>query len=121
MTYANAIPSNHHSLLRDVNLDGYRLQTFDTYVRDRRGGTYIGFRLWDPYGELLYVGEGEEGISPSPMHSIDSDHTLRAVLAFFDHDVTNIPGDHEILLLWSIEPEEGEDTAEFVDWERGLT
>ena len=82
---------NNHadSTLRDVNIDGYRLTTWDTNRRDRLGKYILGYRLASP--EDLVIFEAED-FSCSPLHAIDSDETLRAILTF----LTLKPGDTDL-------------------------
>lgn len=65
--------------LRKVSLDGFVLETWDTYRRDYLGKYLIGYRLTSQQGEEVFEGED---FGCSPLHSIDSDECLRAILSF---------------------------------------
>jgi hypothetical protein len=62
----------------DPDGHGFRLELYDTYQSDRRGGTMLAYRFY--VGKLL-VFEGDD-YSPSPMHSIDGDESVAGLLAF---------------------------------------
>lgn len=76
---------NSLDVLRDVNVDGYRLLTWDPH-RMRNGKDQIGYRFMDPSGKTLFEGED---FGNSPLHAVDSDQTLRSLLTF----ITLRPGD----------------------------
>jgi hypothetical protein len=80
-------PAGDDRNIRDVDLDGYRLRTWDTYTSDRWGKSILGYALYAP-GERkpLFIGED---FDCSPQHTIDSDECLRALLGF----LTLRPGD----------------------------
>jgi len=65
--------------LRDVLLErGYRLKTWDT-GRTIGGKSCLGYELTGPSGNVLFTGED---FGCSPLHAIDSDEALRAILGF---------------------------------------
>lgn len=119
-------------ILRDVNVEGYRLTTYATTGRDSRGQTTIGYRFHGRDGKVIFAGEDFHG---SPMHADDSDATLRALLGFLtlrpgDTDreyfegytpeqMAFARGDAERLSMWSFEPGDEFERLEFVDWENG--
>jgi hypothetical protein len=72
--------------LRHVDVDGFTLRTWDTNRRDSLGKWILGYEFKDPKGETLFQGED---FGCSPMHAVDSDETLRAILGF----LTLRPGD----------------------------
>ena len=72
--------------LRDVNVDGYRLETWDTYKCDRQGKARLGYRLTAVDGTVVFEGTD---FCCSPTVAIDSDAALRAILGF----LTLRPGD----------------------------
>jgi hypothetical protein len=121
-----------YDLLRDVDVDGYRLRMWD--AGGQRNGpwdprTYIRYEFSDPKGNVIF---SDDDFSSSPMHAIDSDESVRSLLSF----LTLRPGDTddkyfqdytpeqmefaeseaENLSLWSMKPEKGEDAIEFQDW-----
>lgn len=75
-------------VLRNVHLGDteYRLMTWDTGGRSSTGQYKIGYAFWHPSGCLLFSGE-DYGVSP--MHSLDSDESLRGLVGF----LTLQPGD----------------------------
>jgi len=123
---------SEENILRDVDVDGYRLKMWDTYETDRHGKSILGYEFFDREGNLLFTGED---FSPSPMHAIDSDDSVRALLGF----LTLRPGDTdeeyfaeytpeqidfaetdaESLQLYTLEEEEGYPAMEFEDWKGG--
>lgn len=66
-------------VLREVELAGHRLVTWDTGRTDWRGQSVIGYQLFAPDGGVVFEGEDFAG---SPMHAIDSDATLRSLITF---------------------------------------
>ena len=72
--------------LRHVDLDGWRLRTWDTGQTLDNGKHAIGYILTSPQGKTVFEGED---FGCSPLHSIDSDECLRGILAF----LTLRPGD----------------------------
>lgn len=70
---------NDTDTLRHVRLDdtGYTLETWDG--RSRGGRSYLRYRLTAPDGKVLFEGED---FGCSPLHAIDSDASLRAILGF---------------------------------------
>jgi len=67
--------------LRYVRLDdtGYTLETWDTGRTISGGKSRLGYRLTAPDGTMLFEGED---FGCSPLHAIDSDNALRAILGF---------------------------------------
>lgn len=116
-------------ILREVMLGdtGFRLMTWDTH-RQSRGKHMLGYAFSAPWHETLFVGED---FGASPMHAIDSDETLRALLGF----LTLRPGDTdrehfasytegqmrfaeenaEELSMFAMEPDEGFEPPPLVD------
>lgn len=86
-------------LLRDVNIDGYRLRTWDTGACDRLGKSRLAYQFDAPGGKLLFEGEA---FYASPVHAIDSDECLRALLSF----LTLRPGDTDREYFDSYTPEQ---------------
>jgi uncharacterized membrane protein (UPF0127 family) len=123
---------DERDIIRDVDVDGYRLRMWDTYRTDRLGKSILGYEFFDRNGNLLFTGED---FSPSPMDAIDSDASVRALLGF----LTLRPGDTddeyfaeytseqmdfaqtdaEELQLYTLEEEEGYPAMKFEDWQRG--
>lgn len=107
-------------ILRDVDIDGYRLQTWDCQEPHRRGfpQSAIYFRFTHPDGYVLFEGSD---FGCSPMCSLDGDETVRSLLGF----LTLRPGDTDLeyfdayteeqmdwavseaeaLSMWAVEPE----------------
>jgi len=73
-------------LLRDVDVGGFRLQMWDTGRQDSYGKTRIRYKFSAPDGKVLFEGDD---FRSSPMHGIDSDEAVRALLGF----LTLRPGD----------------------------
>jgi len=73
-------------ILRDVDIDGFRLVMWDTGRTDKRGQSYIGYEFYDRAGNTLFSGEDFAG---SPMHADDADETVKSLLGF----LTLRPGD----------------------------
>ena len=125
-----------HDLLRDVNIEGYRLTTWDTGRTERPSGSVtmdravLAYRFLAPNGTVLFEGAD---FYCSPMHAIDSDETLKGILGF----LTLCPGDTDAdyfanytpaqmafaqgpadqLSFYAMELEDGEELPGFVDWE----
>lgn len=97
----NSIPDE--GILRAVELGetGYRLDVWDTHRTDSYGKSILGyaFRTPMPDDEELFVGED---FSASPLHALDSDETLRALLGF----LTLRPGDTDSEYFESYTPEQ---------------
>jgi len=86
---------DEQSALRDVRLDAsrghvYRLVMWDTYMQDRQGKSLLGYSFEQvlPEREAGVLFEGTD-YGASPMHAIDSDSSVRALLTF----LTLRPGD----------------------------
>lgn len=77
-------PITEDNILRHVNIDGYKLTTWDPNTRDDRGYHNVAYRLTSPSGETIF--EGDDYSGPS---AIDSDETVRGILGF----LTLRPGD----------------------------
>lgn len=105
--------------MRDVNLNGYRLQLWDTGKYYRNGPQIrIHYRLTTPEGEILFEGHD---YGSSPLDAVDSDSTVRGIISFLtlrpeDTDADYFSnyteaqwdfahGSAEELSLWSLEPE----------------
>jgi hypothetical protein len=73
--YGDEDKPNH---IRTWEMDGFKLEMYDTGRRDSRGTTNIAFRLTDG-GEVIFQ---DEDFHPSPMHCDDSDETVAGLLAF---------------------------------------
>lgn len=76
---------NSLDVLREVDVDGYRLLTWDLH-RMRGGKDMIGYRFTAPDGKVLFEGED---FGNSPLHAMDSDESLRSLMTF----LTLRPGD----------------------------
>lgn len=123
-------------LLRDIRLEvgpmgspDHRLVMWDTYRMDNRGCTYVGYRLYDGEGKIVFEGED---YSPGPMHGIDSDESVAGLLGFLScrpgdtddeyfQDYTPAQLDYadtygEDLSMYSIEDDDGNLSQEFKDW-----
>ncbi len=74
------------ALLRSVALDGYRLDLWDTDRSRSDGKSLLGYRLSKGEGDTVFEGED---FGCSPLHAVDSDETVRALLGF----LTLRPGD----------------------------
>ncbi len=66
-------------LIRRVKFDGYVLELFDTGKYDTRGCTNLAYCLISPKGVVIFDNQNFFG---SPMHSDDSDETIRNLLGF---------------------------------------
>lgn len=73
-------------LLRDLNIEGFRLRMWDSGKRDYRGTTTIAYLFQDRNGHVLFKGCDYNG---SPLHADDSDECVRGLLTF----LTLRPGD----------------------------
>ena len=69
---------NSLDVLREIDVDGYRLLTWDVH-RMRNDRDMIGYRLTNPSGQVIFEGED---IGNSPLDAVDSDETVRAILRF---------------------------------------
>jgi len=118
-----------YNLLRDVDVDGYRLRMWDAGTRARTGQHQIRYVFEDPKGNILFEGDD---YGASPMDAIDSDETVRGLLGF----LTLQPGDTdeeyfadyteeqmdfaeteaEDLQMWSMEGDEEYPHPGFKDW-----
>lgn len=120
--------------MRDISLDGYRLQLWDTGTYVRNGPQIkLHYRLTSPTGEVLFEGTD---YGASPMDAIDSDNTVRGIIGFltlrpgdtdadYFHDYTEAQwafahGPAEELSIWALEPEAGDiddpDLSVFRNW-----
>jgi hypothetical protein len=72
-------------VLKRYRNSGFTLTTWDTHRTDNMGKSILGYRLADRGTELF---QGED-FRCSPMHAIDSLHTVEAILSF----LTLKPGD----------------------------
>lgn len=110
--------------LRQVDVDGYTLRTWDANKRLLVGGQYVlGYVFEAKDGSVLFTGED---FACSPMHAVDSDESLRSLLGFLtlrpgDTDADYFEGytpeqlhfcqtDAESMQLWAMEdigPEDG--------------
>lgn len=129
--------SDDDRVLRNVELDGYRLMLWDTGRRGIAEKDMLGYALWVPgawEGEPLFVGED---YGASPMHAIDSDDTLRGIIGFLtlkpgDTDdeyfenytpeqMAFAESDAESLSLWGMEPQSDDEypPPEFRDLDTG--
>lgn len=105
--------------LRDVNLDGYRLQLWDTGKHMGSGPQFRAhYRLTSPDGEVLFEGSD---YGSSPMDAIDSDETVRGIINFLTLSPGDTDSDYfsnyteaqwafanneaEELCIWALEPE----------------
>jgi hypothetical protein len=77
---------NENNHLRNVTLSPYRdpsirftLNTWDTGRTDSYGKSILRYQFQDGKGNLLFEGED---FACSPMHAIDSDESVRALLSF---------------------------------------
>jgi hypothetical protein len=104
--FAKKAQEDDESLLRDVDIDGYRLQMWDNGEKYERGQrrNYIRYTFSDPQGNVVFSGDD---YSPSPMHAIDSDDTVRGLLGF----LTLKPGDTDDEYFEKYTPEQ----LEFAD------
>lgn len=71
-------------LIRKVRVGGHIIELYELYPEDypeyaNSGTDYVGYRLLDPQGHVVFQGND---LSPSPGSSIDSDETLRTLLSF---------------------------------------
>lgn len=85
--------------LRDVDIEGYRLQTFDMGQTISRGKARLAYTLTAPDGSVIFDGDD---FGCSPQHAIDSDEALRALLGF----LTLKPGDTDREYFESYTPEQ---------------
>jgi hypothetical protein len=122
-----------NDLLRDVDVEGHRLQMW--YAGQSGGRDHIHYKFSDPKGTVLFEGSD---YSPSPMTAIDSDEAVRGLLGF----LTLKPGDTddgyfekytdeqksfadssaEGLSLWGMDPQDDDEDDyyhHFKDWEGG--
>lgn len=113
--------------IRYVELDGYKLELFDTFTMTGNKSR-LAYRFYTPTGELLFEGAD---LGCSPMHGIDSDDSIRALLGFltlrpgdtdadyFDdytpEQMAFAEGDAEMLSVWSMEEAEGESLPQFTN------
>lgn len=123
-----------YDLLRDVDVDGYRLRMWDAGEKwdGRQRRNYVRYEFSDPSGKVIFSGDD---YGTSPMQAIDSDESVRGLLRF----LTLKPGDTddeyfeeytpeqkefaenaaEELSLWGMEPQEDDEDDfyhNFKDW-----
>ena len=119
-------------LLRDVKVEGFRLRTWDTNRVDSQGKSVVGYELTRPDGRVLFRAED---FACSPLHAIDSDECLRALLSFLtlrpgDTDADYFAAytddqrrfaetDAERLSLWAVDPPAGIERPPFSNWSEG--
>jgi len=72
--------------LRQVNIEGFILRTWETNKHANTGQELLAYEFVSPTGEILFTGSD---FGCSPMHAIDSNDALRALLSF----LTLRPGD----------------------------
>lgn len=122
-------PSKDDRVLRDVDVEGYHLMTWDTGrigtgEIGKRGKSVLGYAFWAPDGTLLFSGED---YYKAPSHPIDGDETLSDLLAFFlsgTDDESETPAQREFrkreehgeLVMYTLEPEEDDEPMVFRDW-----
>lgn len=79
-------PTDDDRRLRHVEIDGrYRLILWDTYTQSQPGRAVLGFAFWDSTDEReapLFIGED---FGPSPLHAVDSDESVLALLTFLTY------------------------------------
>ena len=117
--------SDDDRTLRIAELRGtkYLLHTWDTRRTDPMGKSIVGAAFWHvEHDEPIFC---TEDFGASPMHAIDSDEMLRAILGFFtlgkgdtdpDYFADYTPRqvefrdgpDREYLSMWSVEPSDDE-------------
>jgi hypothetical protein len=94
----------------------FTLKTYDTGRVDRRGVTTIGYRLTrHEKGECKLLFEGAD-FNGSPMHAIDSDETMAALMGF----LTLRPGDTDAEYFEKYTPEQlawAQSEAEYLGFE----
>ena len=67
-------------ILRHVNVDGYRLLTWETRQRFRTGQLIVGYAFYEPgIEEPLFCGED---YGCSPLDCVDSDNCLRGIMGY---------------------------------------
>lgn len=129
-----------HAILRDIALDPFipghlprpfRLTMWDTYTTDHYGKSRLGYRMVSPTGVVLFEAED---YCCSPLDAIDSDACVRGLLGFLTLQPGDIEDEYfesysaearafseshacEALSIYSLEPEEGEEVEDFLDWE----
>lgn len=85
-------PLTDYSILRHVNLDGYRLLTWDPNIRRPDGKDAMGYAFYLPDAkEPLFSGTD---FGQSPMHASDSDETLRSLLGFLTLRIGDTDSDY---------------------------
>lgn len=123
-----------YNLLRDIDIDGYRLRLWDNGSQANTGQHQLRYAFEDPKGNMLFSGD-DYGVSP--MHSIDSDEAVRGLLGFltlrpgdtdseYFEDYTEeqmdfADADAENMSMYSMDPnafedEEGFEPYEFKEW-----
>lgn len=128
-SYMVLLMEEDFNLLRDVNVDGYRLQLWDTGEPLREGMPQHGVvvRFLEPDGTVLF--EHREGCSP--MVAIDSDDMLQSAMTSVTMREGDVDSDWfdnyteaqlefrdtmaEELSIWASDPEEGK--LKWVPWD----
>lgn len=90
----------------------FTLTLWDTGRRDGRGQSYLAYRLTS-HGRPIFEGEDFSG---SPMHTDDSDATVRSLLTF----LTLRPGDTDADYFSEYTPQQiafRDEHAEYLAWE----
>jgi len=118
-------------LLRDVDIEGYRLRLYDTGTTTDGTHQRLAYDFTAP-GETVPLFEGSD-FGASPIHAIDSDETIRSLLCFLtlrpgdtdreyfdDYTMAQLDftrTDAERLSLYAMDPEDlDEPPAPFQDW-----
>lgn len=87
-------PVDDDRRLRHVEIDGrYRLILWNTYRQSTPRRSVLGFAFWNTTDEReapLFIGED---FGPSPLHAIDSDESILALLTFLTDSTDTDPAD----------------------------
>lgn len=84
--------------IRTWHADGFRLELFDTFHTDRYGKSRLAYEFYHD-GTLIFEGDD---FCCSPLHGIDSDETVGALLTF----LSLRPGDTDPEYFESYTPEQ---------------